>query len=168
MAALILFGLIIALVSGSHGLSDLALVAQLRANGVVARGFLNDQHNVSTGSNGDQSVTDTGVLVFKDRDGVPFTVTDPAIGGHPLPLNAADPQRTHTPVTVVYLPDQPGTAAPSQEMRGSVWNGAPTANVVSGIVLILGVPALLVWRLMSRRRRRWKAGADLLDHIAGS
>lgn len=166
MPALTLFGLIVALMSGSHGLSDSALVAQLRANGAQVHGLLKDDHQVHVDDKGNQSVTDTGILVFTDSGGHARTVTDPAVGGRPLPLDAADPARTRTPVTVVYLRDDPDTAAPSQEIRGSVWDGAPAANVTAGIVLMLLSPPLLIWRLVYRRRRQWRAGAGLVDNIA--
>lgn len=163
---LIVFGPVIGIVSGAHGLADSSLVGQLRSHGVRAAGFLNDNHQVTVESNGSTEVSDVPVLRFSDRDGFTWTVTDPSIGGRPLPLDSADPVSTHRPVTVVYLPDDPDTAAASGQLHGSVWNGAPTANVITSLVLtFLGLP-LLAWRLVRRYRRRWTAGSDLLDRIA--
>lgn len=163
--ALLVFGPGVAIASAMHGVSDSHLVAELRAQGVPARGLLIDVPDVETDSNGNTTTTDVPTLAFKvggqDRE-----TGDPAIGGRPLPLNAGDPGDTRQPVTVIYLPGSPDTAAAARQLSGSVWHGAPTANEISGSVLTALLP-LWLWRTIVRcRRRRWLRNADLLDDIA--
>ncbi len=69
-------------------------------------------------------------------------------------------------MTVVYLPGDPGTAAAQQQITGSVWHGAPTANLIVGALFTLALPPL-IWALVLRvRRRRWLRNADLVDDFA--
>lgn len=159
------WGPVLALVSGVHGVTDSELVAHLRATGVQTQGVLIDVPDYSTDSNGNTTVTDVATLSF-GVGGQSWQDTDPSIGGRPLPLDAGDPADTHVPLTVVYDPNDPNTAAALQQMTGSVWHGAPTANVITGIIFTLALP-FLVWRVVVRvRRRRWVRNADLLDDIA--
>ena len=163
--ALVIWGPGIAIVSAAHGLSDSHLVAELRAQGVSAPGRLIDVPNYETDSHGNTTATDVPTLAFK-AGGQDSETRDPAIGGRPLPLDSFDPVNTSQPVTVVYLPGDPGTAAAAQQLSGSVWHGAPTANEISGSVLTALLP-LWLWRTVVRiRRRRWLRNADLLDDIA--
>lgn len=161
------WGPMLALVSGLHGVSDSSLVAGLRANGVRAPGALIDVPSYSTDSGGNTTVTNVPTLSF-DVGGQNWQVTDPSIGGQPLPLNADDPAATNVPLTVVYDSGDPGTAAALQQITGSVWHGAPTANVISGTVLTLALPAL-IWGVIVRiRRRKYLRHADLLDEITAA
>jgi hypothetical protein len=163
--ALIYWGPGMAIASGAHGVSDSHLVGTLRAQGVPAPGFLVDVPDYETDDHGNTTVTDVPTLSFR-FDGQDWQVTDPSIRGRPLPLDDADPEGTRQPLTVVYLPGDPDTAAASQQLAGSVWHGAPTANVISGGVLTAALP-LLLWRTIRRvRRRRWLRNADLLNDIA--
>jgi len=162
---LVIFGPGTAIVSGIHGVSDSRLVAGLRANGVRTRGSLIDVPEYSTDSNGNTTVTDVATLSFR-AEGQNYQVTDPSIGGRPLPLNAADPAGTDVPLTVVYDSDDPGTAAAEQQMTGSVWHGAPTANVIVGILFTLLLPPVIWAAVVRLRRRKWLRNADLLDDLA--
>jgi hypothetical protein len=92
-------------------------------------------------------------------------VTDPSIGGRPLPLDSADPLDTRYPETVVYLPSDPETAAAAQQISGSVWHGAPTANLISGGLLTLALPPALWFLVLRVKRRRWLPARDLLDEL---
>jgi hypothetical protein len=93
-------------------------------------------------------------------------VTDPAIGGRPLPLDADDPLGTNERVTVVYLASDPEIAAARQQITGSVWHGAPTGNLISGGLLTLALPPVL-WLLVLRvRRRRWLRAKELVEDLA--
>jgi len=164
--ALIGWGPGVAIASLVHGLSDSQLVAELRAGGVQTPGFVIDVPQYSTDDNGNTTVTDVSTLAFlPNGDKDLWETTDPSIGGRPLPLDAADPADTREPVTVVYLPDDPDTAAAAQQIAGSVWHGAPTANLIVGSLLTLPLP-LLIWRLAVRiRRRRWLRDADFLEDM---
>jgi hypothetical protein len=163
--ALVIWGPGVAIVSGVHGVSDSHLVAELRAQGVSTPGFLIDVPDSETDGNGNTTITDVSTLSFKP-DGQDWETDDPAIGGRPLPLDSADPEGTSEPLTVVYLPGDPDTAAAAQQLTGSVWHGAPTANVITGAVLTAALP-LLLWRTIRRvRRRRWLRNADLLNDLA--
>jgi hypothetical protein len=163
--ALIIWGPGVGLVSGIHGISDSHLVGVLRTQGVSAPGFLIDVPDYDTDDNGNTTVTDVSTLSFKP-DGQSWQTDDPAIGGKPLPLDADDPLDTNEPLTVVYLPDDPDTAAAAQQLAGSVWHGAPTTNVITGAVLTAALP-LLLWATIRRvRRRKWLRHADLLNDLA--
>jgi hypothetical protein len=162
---LFIWGPILAIVSGVHGVSDSSLVADLRANGVQTKGTLIDVPSYSTDSDGNTTVTDVPTLSFT-MNGENWQVTDPSIGGQPLPLDAGDPASTNVPLTVVYDSDDPDTAAALQQITGSVWHGAPMANVITGILFTLALP-VLIWGVVVRiRRRKWLRNADLLDDIA--
>ncbi len=164
-----LAGLIVAMVgwgpgvgiaSLTHGLRDSALVAELRAHGVTASGLLVDVPRYSTDSNGETTETDVPTLSFLGQE-----VTDPSIGGQPLPLDRDDPFGTRLPVTVVFLPLDFGTAAARQQITGSVWHGAPTANMISASLLTLALPAA-VWGFVRRvRRLRRRRDGILLDDL---
>jgi hypothetical protein len=161
---LVIWGPGLAIVSGVHGVSDSHLVAELRADGVRTAGALIDVPQYSTDSGGNTTVTDVPTLSFT-ADGQQWQDTDPAIGGQPLPLYSGDPIATHVPLTVVYDRYDPGTAAALGQITGSVWHGAPTANVISGIVLTLALPAL-IWLTVVRIRRQRLRNAGLLSDIA--
>lgn len=165
--AMIAWGPGVGIASLAHGLSDSHLIAELRARGVTTPGFLIDVPQYSTDSSGETHVTDVPMLSFAaGRGNGPWNVTDPPIGGRPLALNQADPADTVEPVTVVYLPGNPDTAAAERQITGSVWHGAPTGNLVVGSLFTLLLP-LLIWRLRLRlRRRRWRRDGGLLDDIA--
>src|SRR6202008_936034 len=124
-----------------------------------------DVPDYETDDNGNTTVTDVSTLSFK-TGGQSWDTDDPSIGARPLPLDSADPEGTSEPLTVVYLPGDPDTAAAAQQLAGSVWHGAPTANVITGAVLPAALP-LLLWGTVRRvRRRRWLLNADLLDDLA--
>jgi hypothetical protein len=162
--ALIGWGPGVAIASGVHGLSDSRLVAGLRANGVATPGFLIDVPDYSTDSNGNTTVTDVSTLEFTAQ-AQQWQDTDPSIGGRPLPLDSGDPIATREPVTVVYDPSDPGTAAARRQITGSVWHGAPTANVIVGIIFTLALPLLILSLVVRIRRRRWLRNSKMLDEF---
>jgi hypothetical protein len=164
-----LFALVIALIgwgpgvgiaSLAHGLRDSSLVAQLRQGGAVAPGQLIDVPTYSTDSDGNTIETDVPTLSF-----LGFRTTDPSIGGKPLPLNAADPVGTSVPETVVYLPLDPQVAAARQQITGSVWHGAPTANLISGGLFTVALPPLAWFLVLRIRRRRWRRAKEFVDDL---
>jgi hypothetical protein len=158
--ALIGWGPGVGIASLSHGLRDSALVAELRSQGAQIPGRLIDVQQFSTDDDGNTTVTDVPTLAF-----LGWRANDPSIGGRPLPLDADDPLDTSVPVTVVYLPADPDTAAAEQQLAGSVWHGAPTANLISGGLLTLALPPVL-WLLVLRvRRRRWLRAKELVDDL---
>jgi hypothetical protein len=164
--ALIGWGPGVGIASLAHGLSDSRLVAELRAHGATAPGFLIDARTVTASDNGDNTSTDVATLSFSAGPGRGnLKATDPAIGGCALPLDPASPGETKTPVTVVYLPSDPAIAAARQQITGSVWHGAPMANLVTGSLFTLALPPLAwaaVWRL---RRRRWLRDRELIKDM---
>jgi hypothetical protein len=114
----------------------------------------------STDDNGNTTETDVPTLSF-----IIGKVTDPSIGGRPLPLDASDPINTDEPETIVYLPLDPEVAAAKQQITGSVWHGAPTANLISGGLFTLALPPL-IWLLVLRvRRRRWRRAKEFVDDL---
>lgn len=162
VAALIGWGPGVGIASLVHGQRDSSLVAELRAHGVPAPGLLIDVQQSSTSSNGDVTVTDVPTLSF-----LGWTATDPSIGGRPLPLNAADPPGTRELETVVFLPADPQVAAARQQITGSVWHGAPTANLITGGLFTLALPPLL-WLLVLRvRRLRWRRAKGMVEDLTG-
>ena len=162
VVALIGWGPGVGIATLAHGQRDASLVAELRANGVSAPGLLVDVQQSSTGSDGDVTVTDVPTLSF-----LGWTATDPSIGGRPLPLNAADPAGTRQPETVVFLPFDPRVAAAKQQITGSVWHGAPTANLITGGLFTLALPPLL-WLLVLRvRRLRWRRAKAMVEDLTG-
>lgn len=159
--ALIGWGPGVLIASTAHGLRDSSLVAQLRASGVTTHGSLIDVQQFSTDSNGNTTVTDVSTLSFLGNQ-----VTDPSIGGKPLPLDAADPLSTHDPETIVYLPSDPQVAAAKQQITGSVWHGAPTANVISGAIFTLALPPLFLYLVLRLRRLRWRRAKNLVEDLS--
>jgi hypothetical protein len=165
--ALIGWGPGVAIASGAHGISDSRLVASLRVNGIRTQGLLIDVPVYSTDDHGNTTSTDVSTLAFSAQ-GQDWQDTDPSIGGRPLPLDADDPFDTREPVTVVYDPSNPDTAAALRQITGSVWHGAPTANVIVGIILTLTLP-FLIWRIIARiSRRRWLRNTRMLGDLYGT
>jgi hypothetical protein len=163
IVGLVAWGPGVGIASLTHGLRDSALVAELRAHGVAAPGQLIDVPRYSTDSDGKTTETDVPTLWFFGQE-----VADPAIGGRPLPLDPDNPTGTSTLITVVFLPLDPGIAAAKQQITGSVWHGTPTANLISGSLLTLALPAA-VWRFLVRvRRLRWRKNGELLDDLSSA
>lgn len=166
LAGMVVFGPGVGVVSLAHGIRDSDLVANLKAHGARVPGFLIDDREIGTDDHGKKTVTDTPILEFKDRGGHAWQAVDPSIGGHPLPLDASDPEGTRDAVTVYYLPDDPGTAAAGRQLARSPWRGAPEANVITGLVLTLaGIPLTVLILVVGIRRRKLYA-ADLLNDLA--
>jgi hypothetical protein len=162
VAALIGWGPGVGIASLVHGQRDASLVAELRAQGVSAHGLLIDDQQSSTGSDGDVTVTDVPTLSFLGQK-----AADPSIGGRPLPLNAVDPAATREQETVVFLPSDPQVAAAKQQITGSVWHGAPTANLITGGLFTLALPPLL-WLLVLRYRRlRGRRAKEMVEDLTG-
>jgi len=162
VAALIGWGPGVGIASLTHGLRDSSLVAELRAQGVSVPGLLIDVQQSTAGSDGDVTVTDVPTLAF-----LGWRATDPSIGGRPLPLDAADPAGTREPETVVFLPSDPQVAAAGQQISGSVWHGAPTANLITGGLFTLVLPPVL-WLLVLRARRlRWRRAKGMVEDLTG-
>jgi hypothetical protein len=158
--ALIGWGPGVGIASLTHGFRDSSLVAELRANGATIQGTLIDVPQYSTDDHGDPTVTDVPTLSF-----LGFEATDPSIGGRPLPLDTSDPADTDQQETVVFLTSDPEVAAAEQQISGSVWHGAPTANLISGGLFTLALPPL-VWLLVLRvRRRRWRRAKEFIDDL---
>jgi hypothetical protein len=162
--ACVIWGPGVGIVSAVHGLQDSALVADLRTNGVQAPGHLIDVPQYSTDSNGDEQETDVATLSFK-VDGANVQATDPAIRGQALPLDSGDPLDTSVAVTVVYDPNDTSKAATVQQITGSVWHGAPTANEIVGGLLTAALPLALLAAIFRVNRRRQR-GANMLDNLA--
>jgi hypothetical protein len=160
VVALVGWGPGVGLASLVHGFRDSSLVAELRANGSTTPGTLIDVPDYSTDNNGEETETDVPTLSFLDHE-----TTDPSIGGRPLALDASDPLDTEEPETVVYLASDPDVAAAEQQVTGSVWHGAPTANLISGGLFTLALPPL-IWLLVLRvRRRRWRQAKEFVDGL---
>ena len=158
--ALVIWGPGVGIASLAHGFRDAALVAQLRAHGTEIAGQLVDEPDYGSDDDGNDTVTDVPTLSFRQ-----WEVTDPSIGGRPLPLDSDDPLDTSDPETVVYLPSDPETAAAAQQISGSVWHGAPTANLISGGLLTLALPPALWFLVLRVKRRRWLPAKNLLDEL---
>jgi hypothetical protein len=158
--ALVYWGPGIGIASLAHGFRDAALVSDLRAHGTQAPGKLIDVPQYSTDDNGSTTVTDVPTLAFRD-----WEVADPSIGGRPLPLDSDDPMATADPETIVFLPSDPDTAATVQQISGSAWHGAPTANLVSGGLLTLALPPALWFLVLRIRRRRWLPAKNLVEDL---
>jgi hypothetical protein len=160
--ALIGWGPGVGIASLAHGFRDSSLVAALRADGSTIPGTLIDVPQYSTDNDGNTTETDVPTLSFFG-----FKTTDPSIGGRPLPLDTSDPINTEEPETVVYLRSDPDVAAAEQQITGSVWHGAPTANLISGGLFTLALPPL-IWLLVLRvRRRRWRRAKEFADDLTG-
>jgi hypothetical protein len=158
--ALVGWGPGVGIASLAHGFRDSSLVADLRANGTTIPGTLIDVPEYSTDSDGNTTETDVPTLSF-----LFWKTTDPSIGGRPLPLDAANPINTDVPETVVYLPNDPGVAAAEQQITGSVWHGAPTANLISGGLFTLALPPLLWFLVLLARRRRSRRARQFVDDL---
>ena len=149
------------------GFRDSSLVASLRAHGVTTAGTLIDVSQYNTADNGDVTVTDVSTLAFAAGGDV-VQAADPSIGGRPLPLDADDPAGTRVPETVVYLPDNPQVAAARQQITGSVWHGAPTANLISGGLFTLALPPMFVYLVLRLRRLRWRRAKGLVEDLSAA
>jgi hypothetical protein len=160
--ALVGWGPGVGIASLAHGFRDSSLVAELRANGTTIPGTLIDVPRYSTDDNGNTTETDVPTLSFLGHE-----TTDPSIGGRPLALDAADPVNTDDPETVVFLPSDPDVAAAEQQVTGSVWHGAPTANLISGGLFTLALPPLLLFLVLRVRRRRWRRAKQFVDDLTG-
>ena len=158
--ALIGWGPGVGIASLAHGFRDSSLVAELRANGSTIPGTLIDVPRYSTDDNGNTTETDVPTLSF-----LIWKTTDPSIGGRPLPLDASNPINTDKPETVVYLPYDPDVAAAEQQIAGSVWHGAPTANLISGGLFTLALPPLALLLVLRIRRRRWRQAKEFVDDL---
>jgi hypothetical protein len=167
--ALIAWGPGVGIASLANGLSDSHLVATLRADGTSVPGMLIDVPGYSAGSDAKAVMTDIATLQFTPAGQDPVQAPDPPIGGRPLPLDSADPAGTRVPVTVVYLPGSPATAAARQQLAGSVWHGAPTANLIVGSLFTVTLPALVLYLVIRIRRQRRARNATVIeDFIAVS
>jgi hypothetical protein len=164
LVALIGWGPGVGIVSLTHGFRDSSLVASLRADGVTTQGLLVDVPDYGTDDHGNETVQDVSTLDFK-AGGDLVEATDPSIGGRPLPLNAADPLGTNMPETVVYLPDDPSVAATQQQITGSVWHGAPAANLISGGLLTLALPPYVFFLVLRIRRLRFLRAKGLVEDL---
>jgi hypothetical protein len=158
--ALVIWGPGTALASLVHGFRDASLVSELRTQGDMTKGRLIDVQQFSTDSKGTTTFTDVSTLAF-----LGWQTTDPSIGGRPLPLNAADPVDTSVPETVVFLPSDPLVAAAEQQLTGSVWHGAPTANLITGGLFTLALPPLVFFLVLRLRRLRWKRAKGLVEDL---
>jgi hypothetical protein len=169
--ALIGWGPGVGIASLVNGLSDSQLVATLRADGTSVPGLLIDVPGYSSDSGGKVTITDIATLEFHPvdpRDQQAVQTPDPAIGGRPLPLDAIDPGHTQIPVTVVYLPGNLSVAAARQQLAGSVWHGAPTANLIVGILFTITLPALIFYLIIRVRRERRARNATVIDDFIGA
>lgn len=162
--ALIGWGPGVLIASASHGMRDSSLVAELRTDGTPTAGALIDVQSFRTDDNGNTTVTDVPTLKF-DAGGQVVEATDPSIGGKPLPLDASDPVDTNVAETVIYLPDNPQVAAAEQQITGSVWHGAPTANVITGTIFTLALPPLFLYLVLRFRRLRWRGAKGLVTDL---
>jgi hypothetical protein len=138
---LIAWGPGIGLASLTNGFADQGLVSQLRQHGVPTQGLVIGVPTYSTYS----GVTDRATLAFRTPGGTMVRTPDPAIAGRTWPM---DPNQ---PVTIVYDPAQPATAAVSGQISGSPWHGTPTGNVISGAVLTAALVPL-TWATVRRIR----------------
>jgi hypothetical protein len=161
--ALIGWGPGVGLSSLTDGFSDAALVSQLRQGGVTIQGSLIDVPQYSTDDNGNTTETDVPTLSFLGQQW-----PDPPIGGRPLALNASDPLSTDIPETIVFLPLDPSTVAARQQITGSVWHGAPTANLISGGLFTLALPPLIWFLVLRVRRRRWRRAKGFVDDLTAT
>lgn len=160
VVALIGWGPGVGITSLAHGFRDSSLVAELRANGRTVPGTLIDVPRYSTDDHGNTTETEVPTLSFLTNQ-----TTDPSIGGRPLALDASDPVDTDRPETVVYLPSDPGVAAARQQITGSVWHGAPAANLISGVLFTLALPPLIWFLVLRVRRLRWRRAKEFVDDL---
>jgi hypothetical protein len=115
-------------------------------------------------------MTDVATLQFTPiaQGSQPVQAPDPPIGGRTLPLGSPDPEGTRVPVTVVYLPDNPSIAAARQQIAGSVWHGAPTANLIVGSVFTVALPPLILYLVIRIRRQRRARNATVIDDFVAA
>jgi hypothetical protein len=157
---LLVWGMFILADSVSHGLSDSALVSQLRQNSVATQGRVINVPQYSTDSNGNTVVTPQATLEFTSDLGHSIQTPDPAIAGWTWPMNPA------ASVPIVYDPGDPRVAAVWGQITGSVWHDAPTGNVIGGSLAILAEP-LLIWLVIRRfSAARRKASRQLTEGLA--
>lgn len=157
---LIVWGPGIGLASLTHGFADQGLVSRLRQYGVPTQGLVIDVPTYSTDSDGNEQVTDHATLVFGVPDGSTVQTPDPDIAGWTWPMD------TNQPVTIVYDPAQPTTAAVSGQISGSPWHGTPTGNVISGALLTVALVPL-TWAAVRRiRAARHQAREGLFEGLA--
>jgi hypothetical protein len=161
--ALIGWGPGVGIASLAHGFRDAALVSQLRQDGVTTVGTLIDVPTYQTDENGNVNEVDVPTLLFLGQ-----RQPDPSIGGRPLPLNAADPMSTDIQETIVYDPLDPSVVAAKQQITGSVWHGAPTANLISGGLFTLALPPLIWLLVVQVRRRRWRRAKGFVDDLTAT
>ena len=162
--ALIGWGPAVGIVSLAHGFRDASLVASLRADGVMTQGLLVDVPHYETDSNGKVTEKDVSTLSFK-VGGDLVQDDDPSIGGRPLPLDSGHPKDTSVPETIIYLPDNLDVAAARQQITGSVWHGAPTANLIFGGILTLALPPFGVFLVLRLRRLRWRRASGFVADL---
>ena len=158
--ALIGWGPGVGLTSLAHGFRDSSLVAELRADGTTTPGTLIDVPDYSTDDNGNDDRDRRADAVLPRH----VQVTDPSIGGRPLPLDADDPADTDEPETVVYLKSDParrgGRAADRRlglarradrepDLRRVVHAGPAPADLAAGFA---GAPSPLAAGQGVRRR----------------
>jgi hypothetical protein len=163
VVALIGWGPGVGIASLAHGFRDAALVSQLRQDGVTTTGTLIDDPQYPTDDNGEVNEVDVPTLSFDGEK-----VTDPSIGGRPLALDPADPIGTDVPETIVYDQGEPWVAAAKQQITGSVWHGAPTANLISGGLFTLALPPLIWFLVLWVRRRRWRRAKGFVDDLSAT
>jgi hypothetical protein len=161
--ALIGWGPGVGISSLADGFRDAALVSQLRQNGSTTSGKLIDVPSYSTDDNGNTTETDVPTLSFNGQQW-----PDPSIGGRPLALDAADPIDTDIPETIVYDPLEPWVVAAKQQIAGSVWHGAPTANLISGGLFTLALPPMAWFLVLRVRRRRSRRAKQFVDDLTTS
>jgi hypothetical protein len=158
--ALIAWGPIVGLVSLAHGLSDQALVSNLRQDGVSAPGFVIDVPTYSTDNDGNTVVTDHPTLLFQDaRTARVVKTPDPAIAGWTWPMDSA------RIVTIVYDPSDPSAAAVAGQISGSPWHGAPTGNIVAGALLTLALAPLTLLTVRRVRNARRESREGMFEAI---
>jgi len=56
-------------------------------------------------------------------------------------------------------------AAAEQQIAGSVWHGAPTANLISASLFTLALPPLVVLLVLRVRRVRERRTKELVDDL---
>lgn len=157
---LLIWGIAIEAVTVSHGFRDQALVADLRSHGVSVTGQVIDVPYTTTDDHGNVTWHDQANLDFTPPGSDNVTEPDPGIAGMTWPMNPG------IPVRVVYDPSDPGKAAVAGQIAGSPWHGAPTGNIVGGIVaFVLLPPAVwLAYRRSTAGRR--KATEDAIAGLA--
>jgi hypothetical protein len=158
---LFMWSLVIEADTISHGVSDQALVSQLRQHGTATIGLVVNVPYYTTNSNGDQVEHDQATLEFAASGGNGAQqVPDPAIGGWTWPMNP------DAVVTIVYDPGDPQTAAVQGQITGSPWHGAPTGNIIAGGLVIITEP-FLIWLFVRRvTAARRKATREFTEGLA--